>query len=108
MQKKGGVVKYLLAAVNLIACIGVIAWPIAAFLSMFFFDSPGSKSSILTWMLAASVLLYPVPAIIGNIRFWKAWKNNISTSYIPSTAISASGYLLILAVIIRTFAQAGR
>ena len=85
----------ILIILNLIFGIGVIAWPIGAFSSIFFFDAPGSTSNFLTIGLAFSVLGYPVPAILGNLAFWANRKKESSLDLAKITFLSSSGYLSI-------------
>ena len=86
----------ILIILNLIFALGVIAWPVGAFSSMFFFDAPGSMSNPLTIGLAISVLGYPVPAIFGNLAFWANRKHESTINLAKMTLLSSSGYLCIL------------
>ena len=86
----------LLIILNLIFGIGVIAWPVGAFSSMFFFDAAGSMSNPLTIGLAISVLGYPVPAIFGNLAFWINRKQETTINLLKMTLLSGSGYFFIL------------
>ena len=86
------VASFVLKFLNLIFVIGTLAWPLAAFSSMFLFDAPGTESSLIVKGLALSVIGYPIPVIIGNIRFWG--KDQLR-DLLKLTLISSSGYICI-------------
>jgi hypothetical protein len=86
----------VLTILNFIAALGILAWPLAAFAALFMFDAPGSESNIITIALAFSILIYPAPAIIGNINFWKNYKTEPHSELILYTVTSTFGYILIL------------
>ncbi len=88
--------QFILIILNLIFGLGVIAWPLGAFSSIFFFDAPGSTSNILVIGLAISVLGYPVPAILGNLAFWANRKKESVINLTKMTLLSSSGYLSVL------------
>jgi hypothetical protein len=72
--------------------IGTLVWPLAAFSSMFLTDAPGTESSLIVEGLTLSLIGYPIPVIIGNIRFWG--KDQLH-DWQKRTLISSSGYFCI-------------
>ncbi len=66
--------KPLLLGVNLLAAATLLLWPVGLFLLLFLFDAPGSETSFWTQAVAASILLYPVPVVLGNVLFWRQRK----------------------------------
>lgn len=88
--------KLILIVLNLVFALGILAWPLAAFSSIFFFDAPGSSSNLITVALAISVLGYPIPTILGNVAFWINRKKESLAKLARMTALSGSGYVCIL------------
>ena len=86
----------ILCVLNIGFGIGILAWPIGAFSSIFFFDAPGSMENPFTIGLAISVLGYPIPAILGNLAFWANRNKESTFNLIKMTAVSSAGYLSIL------------
>ncbi len=64
----------LLAAANVIPLIGVLATPLLFFVSLFFFDSPGSTRDPLVICMALSVWSYPFTAGLGGYRALRAYR----------------------------------
>lgn len=87
--------KVLLALVATVAGIGCLAWPLLAYLSVFMFDAPGSLESQITGVLALSLVLYPIPAILGNIYFWYSFSRDRVRGYFFGCLVSVSGYAAI-------------
>ncbi len=48
----------LLATINVLFAVSVLAWPLAVFFAIFLFDSPGSKKDPILLAFAASILAY--------------------------------------------------
>jgi hypothetical protein len=92
----GAWMRVVLIILNVLFALGLIAWPVALFSSMFFFDAPGSMSNILTIGFTLSVLGYPVPAILGNLAFWANRKKESLSNLMKMTLLSGSGYLSIV------------
>ncbi|GAA5215251.1 hypothetical protein ACFSJ3_12085 [Corallincola platygyrae] len=86
----------ILCILNVVFAIGIFAWPLGAFSSIFFFDAPGSMSNPLTIGLAISVLGYPIPAIFGNLAFWANRKKENNLELIKMTLVSGIGYFCVL------------
>lgn len=63
----------LLAVLNVIPLLGVLASPLLIFVSFFFFDSPGATRNPLVFALALAVWSYPVTAGLGGFRALKAY-----------------------------------
>ncbi len=100
---------YFYGLINGILVLGSVAWPFAAFSSIFLFDSSSSTSSPVTIALAISVLGYPIPAVFGNILFWKSRNTSSSMEKFKYTMVSSSGYIAIgLFVILLEFVCQGR
>jgi len=64
------------------------------------FDAPGSQRSAITGLLFAAFLIYPIPAIIGNVMFWRAFKEKSKRKSFLFFLLSASGYLAALCLLI--------
>lgn len=74
----------------------LLLWPVAAFVSVFLFDSPGSESNSLTIGLAWSIWLYPIPVLFGSLVFLR-YKERIAQKYlILLTCVSLSGSLVFI------------
>lgn len=84
-----------LAAINLLLGATVLAWPLGLFMTAFLFDAPGSTASVLTWALALSILLYPMPVLAGNVLFWRQRTRASVKRLTAYTALTLSGPLLI-------------
>jgi len=89
-----------LAIASIVTALGVLAWPLVFFLSVFMFDAPGSSQSTITVLLANAFYLYPIPAIIGNIFFWGAFRRKKNLESFYYFLISASGYIVVLCLIV--------
>ena len=81
----------LLATINVLFAVSVLAWPLAVFFAIFLFDSPGSKKDPILLAFAASILAYPASVALGNVMFWT--KRNVATirSLRNWTLVSSTG-----------------
>lgn len=91
---------YILNIINALAGLGVLAWPLAMFASALFFDAPGSSENTILVVLAVSNWIYPIPAIAGNIKYWRNRGQASRARKIWYTALSASGYVVIVMCIV--------
>jgi len=56
--------------------------------------------SPITVALAIAMYLYPIPAIVGNILFWGAFRRKDGKKCLYYFLLSASGYLVIIGLIV--------
>lgn len=80
---------------NIISLVAVLPWPVLVMTSIFMFDAPGSNN-LVTMNLAITVLYYPLPAILGNVLYWKIRKTASREALWLVTAITVSGYVTII------------
>ena len=88
--------KVVFDLLNGILALGILAWPLAFFSSLFFFDAPGSEDNAITIGLAISVVVYPLPTILGNILYWKKRALSSNIEKLIHTLIGATGYLVVV------------
>ena len=86
--------------INLLFSLGVLAWPILFYMSVFLFDAPGSSSNPINIGLYWSLLLYPVPAIVGIIQFFRVRDKGRIKDEIKYTFFGASGYIAIIVFVV--------
>ena len=81
----------LLAAINVLLAVSLLAWPLALFFAIFLFDAPGSERDPFLLAFVAAILAYPAPVALGNIMFWT--KRNVATirSLRNWTLVSSTG-----------------
>ena len=91
---------YHLTIINLLISLGILAWPILFYMSVFLFDAPGSSSNPITVGLYWSLLWYPVPAVIGITLFFKNRDKGRVKEEIKYTLLGSSGYIAIVVCII--------
>jgi hypothetical protein len=56
--------------------------------------------SIIIWLLLFALFTYPLPAIIGNLLFWKKIKTAPNLKLFLYTLVSGLGYLVIPGIVI--------
>lgn len=99
----------LLAAVNVLVAVSVLAWPLGLFMLLFVHDAPGSESNRWLDALAVAVLLYPVPVVVGNVLFWRRRKREPVGQLVRYTLLTTCGPgLLLLAILALQLACDGR
>lgn len=92
----------MLAVLNILAALTVLAWPILAFGSAFLFDAPGSADKKHLQIIAYICWYYPAGPALGNYLFWSnRFEAGTSTLWLY-TAVSYSG-LVLLAIIFGTW-----
>lgn len=87
--------RYLIAILMVALALGVIPWPYIAYGTIFFFDAPGAASNPITIIFAISILIYPLPAVVGIIRFFNGWKRADLRACLVNTLVAISGYILV-------------
>lgn len=85
--------KLLVILANIPPALGITCWPLACFVSLFFFDAPGAVSNILAVCLGMTVWLYPVPVVIGIRRVYKAYRAGDYNNCVKATLLAYSGLL---------------
>ena len=78
----------------------LVLWPMAAFVSIFMFDAPGSESNPITVGLAWSIWLYPIPVLFGTLLFFKYKKQNLHKQMLYNMYLSLSGPLMVACFIL--------
>lgn len=88
----------MLAVLNILAGLTVLAWPVLMLGSAFMFDAPGSEEKKLLWAIAYVCQYYPAGPILGNLLFWPN-RLEASTSILWFyTVVSYSGLAMLAAL----------
>ena len=87
--------------------MSLLAWPVGLFATIFMFDAPGSEISPLTLALAAAILVYPLPIVVGAWGFWRH-RNTESTEVLARftfVSLSSPAFLAAIAWAFEAFCQ---
>ena len=88
--------RLILSIINILLWLSVLAWPMGLLLSGFIYDAPTVQNELYRRGLAISLFLYPVPVLIGTIKFYRNRKSASLWKLIFYTFISVSGPLAIV------------
>ena len=86
----------LMAVVNFLVALSLLAWFPALLVTPMLFDAPGSENNPILKAIAYTMLGYPVAAIAGNVYFWREYKTSSALSLVAYTAISLSGPAMLV------------
>jgi hypothetical protein len=95
LSRRERITVFWIALLNLPPLLGILAWPIAVFLSLFLFDAPGSQYSPLTALLNFAVLSYPFLTLLGASMTATNCRNRRFMRCAASTLITYSGMLAV-------------
>ena len=88
--------RLVLACVNVLLALTLLLWPILCLVTVFLFDAPGSDHNPITMALALAMLGYPAPILVGNVGFWRRFKQPGQSSLFKYTAIGLAGPAVLL------------
>ena len=80
---------------NLNFLLGILAWPLSAYLALMLIVPSGAVNNPLILALSTSMFGYPIPAVIGSFLFFKNRKKGDAQANKRHTLIAASGYIAI-------------
>ena len=95
----------LLATINVLLAISLIAWPLALFFAIFLFDSPASRGDPILLVFATTILAYPAPIVLGNIMFWSKRKTATSSTLRNWTLVSCASQVSFLLMGVLNFSR---
>lgn len=61
----------ILSIIHILFAISLLIWLVFFGFIFMLFDAPGSQDNPLNYVLLFSVLTYPIPVLVGTLRFWK-------------------------------------
>ena len=92
--------KIIMSVLNILFLLGTLIWPLIILGRTKLFETFGSMESITILILLFALFTYPLPAIIGNLLFWKKKKIDPKLKLFLYTVISGLGYLVITGIFI--------
>ena len=85
----------VLTALNLIALLLLLAWPVVRFGSIFLFDAPGSERYVTLWGLTGALwVVWPFAPLAGNLLFWALRPSAPLSTLALATGLSYAAVLL--------------
>lgn len=103
MDKNNDYTEFILILINLFSIGPLFIWPAFLLVGAMLFDSPGSENQPLTLLIFYTILLYPIPVLIGFFgrRFIKDGKDDSESNFLLLVQIFPTAFFLLLLIFLQ-------